>query len=60
MTPFAFVATTSSLDTLSHIEPKQYSPISKAKHMLGYTPTHTISQGMEEAIECYIESIGNK
>jgi UDP-N-acetylglucosamine 4-epimerase len=32
--------------------------ISKAKHIVGYAPTHDIYQGMEEAIEWYIESIG--
>jgi len=34
--------------------------ISKAKRTVGYAPTHDIYQGMEEAIEWYIESIGNK
>jgi len=32
--------------------------ISKAKRTVGYAPTHDIYQGMEEAIEWYIESIG--
>jgi UDP-N-acetylglucosamine 4-epimerase len=31
--------------------------ISKAKRMIGYAPTHDIYQGMEEAIEWYIENI---
>ena len=34
--------------------------ISKAKNFVGYAPTHDIYQGMEEAIEWYIESIGEK
>ena len=34
--------------------------ISKAKTFVGYAPSHTIYQGMEEAIEWYIESIGKK
>ena len=34
--------------------------ISKAKATVGYTPTHDIYQGMEEAIEWYIESLGSK
>ena len=33
--------------------------ITKAKTTVGYAPTHDIYQGMEEAIEWYIESIGN-
>ncbi len=32
--------------------------ISKAQSFVGYTPTHDIYQGMREAIEWYIESIG--
>ncbi len=32
--------------------------ISKAKRTVGYAPTHDIYQGMEEAIEWYIENIG--
>ncbi len=32
--------------------------ISKAQNFVGYAPTHDIYQGMEEAIEWYIESIG--
>lgn len=34
--------------------------ISKAQRVVGYAPTHDIYQGMEEAIEWYIESIGSK
>jgi len=34
--------------------------ISKAKKIVGYDPTHDIYQGMEEAIEWYIENIGTK
>ena len=34
--------------------------ITKAKTMVGYQPTHDIYQGMEEAIEWYIENIGGK
>ena len=34
--------------------------INKAKTTVGYAPTHDIYQGMEEAIEWYIESIGKK
>jgi UDP-N-acetylglucosamine 4-epimerase len=34
--------------------------ISKAQNTVGYAPTHDIYQGMEEAIEWYIESIGNQ
>ena len=34
--------------------------ISKAQNFVGYAPTHDIYQGMEEAIEWYIESIGQK
>ena len=34
--------------------------ISKAQNFVGYAPTHDIYQGMEEAIEWYIESIGVK
>jgi len=33
--------------------------ISKAKRIVGYAPTHDIYKGIEEAIEWYIESIGN-
>jgi len=32
--------------------------ISKARNFVGYVPTHDIYQGMEEAIEWYIHSIG--
>jgi UDP-N-acetylglucosamine 4-epimerase len=32
--------------------------VTKAKTTLGYAPTHDIYQGMEEAIEWYIENIG--
>ncbi len=32
--------------------------IAKAQKTVGYAPTHDIYQGMEEAIEWYIESIG--
>ncbi len=32
--------------------------ISKAQNFVGYAPTHNIYQGMEEAIEWYIENIG--
>ncbi|WP_295421882.1 SDR family oxidoreductase [Sulfurovum sp.] len=32
--------------------------ITKAKTIVGYQPTHDIYQGMEEAIEWYIENIG--
>ena len=32
--------------------------ITKAKTMVGYVPTHDIYQGMEEAAQWYIESIG--
>ena len=34
--------------------------ISKAQNFVGYAPTHDIYQGMEEATQWYIESIGNK
>ena len=34
--------------------------ISKAQNFVGYAPTHDIYQGMEEAIEWYIENIENK
>ena len=34
--------------------------ISKAQNFVGYAPTHNIYQGMEEAIEWYIENIGEK
>ena len=34
--------------------------ISKAQNFVGYAPTHDIYQGMEEAIEWYIESIGKQ
>jgi len=34
--------------------------ISKAQRFVGYEPTHDIYQGMEEAIEWYIENIGKK
>jgi len=34
--------------------------ITKAKTTVGYAPTHDIYQGMEEAIEWYIENIGSK
>ena len=34
--------------------------ISKAKRMVGYAPTHDIYQGMQEAIDWYIENIGEK
>ena len=33
---------------------------SKAQNFVGYAPTHDIYQGMEEAIEWYIENIGKK
>ena len=36
----------------------QSADISKAKRTVGYEPTHDIYQGMEEAIEWYIKSIG--
>ncbi len=32
--------------------------ISKAQNFVGYAPTYDIYQGMEEAIEWYIENIG--
>lgn len=31
--------------------------ISKAQHLLGYTPTHRLEQGLKEAIEWYIENL---
>ena len=34
--------------------------ISKAQNFVGYAPTHDIYQGMEEAIEWYIENIGGR
>jgi UDP-N-acetylglucosamine 4-epimerase len=34
--------------------------ISKAQNLLGYVPSHTIEQGMKEAIEWYIEHLNNK
>jgi UDP-N-acetylglucosamine 4-epimerase len=34
--------------------------ISKAKRMVGYTTTHDIYRGMQEAINWYIENIGSK
>ena len=34
--------------------------ISKAQNFVGYVPTHDIYQGIEEAIDWYIVSIGNK
>jgi len=34
--------------------------ITKAQNFVGYAPTHDIYQGMEEAIEWYIENINNK
>ena len=34
--------------------------ISKAQNIVGYAPTHDIYQGMEEAIEWYIENIGER
>ena len=34
--------------------------ISKAQNFVGYAPTHDIYQGMAEAIEWYIENIGEK
>jgi len=34
--------------------------ISKAQNFVGYAPTHDIYQGMEEAIEWYIENIGKE
>lgn len=34
--------------------------ITKAKTIVGYAPTHDIYEGMEEAIEWYIENIGKK
>jgi len=34
--------------------------ISKAQNFVGYAPTHDIYQGMEEAIEWYIEHIGKE
>jgi len=41
-----------------HLTPK-IAKISKAQSFVGYAPTNDIYQGMEEAIEWYIESIGN-
>ena len=32
--------------------------ISKAQTLVGYAPTHTIQQGMEEAIEWYVKHLG--
>ena len=34
--------------------------ISKAKHLLGYLPTHRIDEGMEESMAWYIQDIGKK
>ena len=34
--------------------------ISKAQNLLGYMPTHRISEGMEEAMDWYVQDIGNK
>jgi UDP-N-acetylglucosamine 4-epimerase len=34
--------------------------ISKAKGLLGYMPTHRISEGMEEAMGWYVRDIGKK
>lgn len=33
--------------------------VSKAGELIGYAPTHTLEQGMEEAIEWYASSLGN-
>ena len=34
--------------------------ISKAQNLLGYMPTHRISEGMEEAMDWYVQDIGKK
>lgn len=34
--------------------------IAKAQNLVGYVPTHTIEQGMREAIEWYVENISAK
>jgi UDP-N-acetylglucosamine 4-epimerase len=34
--------------------------ISKAQDLLGYSPTHRISEGMEEAMDWYVQDIGKK
>jgi UDP-N-acetylglucosamine 4-epimerase len=31
--------------------------IDKARRLLGYTPTHTVEQGLAEAIEWYRENL---
>jgi UDP-N-acetylglucosamine 4-epimerase len=44
-----------------HLTPQALEPsnadITKAKTTVGYAPTHDIYQGMEEAIEWYIEDL---
>ena len=34
--------------------------ISKAQKLLGYTPTHKISEGMDVAMSWYVDSLGEK
>jgi UDP-N-acetylglucosamine 4-epimerase len=31
--------------------------ISKAQHLLGYSPTHSIDKGLDEAMDWYVESL---
>jgi UDP-N-acetylglucosamine 4-epimerase len=34
--------------------------ISKARNLLGYMPTHRIGEGMQEAMDWYVQDIGKK
>jgi UDP-N-acetylglucosamine 4-epimerase len=31
--------------------------ISKARRLLGYKPTHSIAQGLDEALNCYVKTL---
>ena len=43
-----------------HLTPRvSNANINKAKTIIGYAPTHDIYQGMEEAIEWYVDNINN-
>ncbi len=38
--------------------PHSLASVNKAKHLLNYQPTHTIDNGIEEAVEWYWENLG--
>jgi UDP-N-acetylglucosamine 4-epimerase len=36
-----------------------FADISKAREQLGYEPTHTLEQGLDEALEWYVKHVGS-